>query len=266
MCHFVSAIRFSVINLWALTLESNSTSYRCASFCLFFLTNSGDLCLWLLLKTFSSVSTIPSVFDVNCHSLFHYEYCSSCFLKEKNGAYYCTCSFLAMCVPEICFWPAKTGKKLELFPMHSRLWPGAQILSGCKWTNWCTASLWLQYNGQKSCDDYKNVFFFHIKVKLWSWGIFVLQCYWNFCTWTAEVIWQRLVKFWIFCWNMARFVDFISAWTEVYRNCRVVFLFWRHQIFSMISLRDVLVFSLKVPVHFSYSTIRYPFVNLMNAI
>ena len=48
-----------------------------------------------------------------------------------------------------------------------------------------------------------------------------------------------------FCWEMASFVDFISVWTKICTNCSIVILFWRHQIFSMFSLRGILVCSLK---------------------
>ena len=45
---------------------------------------------------------------------------------------------------------------------------------------------------------------------------------------------------------MASFVDFISVWTEICKNCSIVVLVWRHHIFSMFSLRGILVCSLKM--------------------
>ena len=44
-------------------------------------------------------------------------------------------------VPEICFWPAKTGKNLELFDMHTCLWPGSQIWFRHEWRKLFTSSL-----------------------------------------------------------------------------------------------------------------------------
>ena len=45
--------------------------------------------------------------------MFYFVYCNNCALKEVNEACYCTCSLVALCVPEICFWPAKTRKSLN---------------------------------------------------------------------------------------------------------------------------------------------------------
>ena len=55
-----------------------------------------------------------------------------------------------------------------------------------------------------------------------------------------------------FRWEMASFVDFISVWTKICKNCSIVILFWRHQIFSMFSLRGILVCSLKTLVLLSH--------------
>ena len=51
-----------------------------------------------------------------------------------------------------------------------------------------------------------------------------------------------------FCWNVPRFVVVISAWNKICKNCSIVFLIWRHEVFSMISLRGILVCSLNMPV------------------
>ena len=60
------------------------------------------------------------------------------------------------------------------------------------------------------------------------------------------------IDFGVFCWKMASFVDFISVWTEICRNYSIFILFWRHEIFSMFSLRGILVCSLKMLVLFSH--------------
>ena len=74
----------------------------------------------------------------------------------------------------------------------------------------------------------------------------------NVCNWIPKVIWPRTVWFWGFCWKMASLVDLISVWIEICRNCSIVILFWRHEIFSMFSLRDFLVCSLKILLLFSH--------------
>ena len=73
--------------------------------------------------------------------MFYFVYCFNCALKDVNGACYCTCLLVALRVPEMCFWPPKTGKNLELFEMHTCHWPGAQIWFRHKWRKLVTASL-----------------------------------------------------------------------------------------------------------------------------
>ena len=55
-----------------------------------------------------------------------------------------------------------------------------------------------------------------------------------------------------FCWKMASFVDLMSVWTEICKNCSIVVLFWQHQFFSMFSLKGNVVCSLKLLVLFSH--------------
>ena len=68
---------------------------------------------------------------------------------------------MALCVPEMCFWPAKTRKLLEFFEMHTCLWPGARIWFRHKWKKLVTASLLLHCIVGYSYRRYwKCVFFF----------------------------------------------------------------------------------------------------------
>ena len=60
------------------------------------------------------------------------------------------------------------------------------------------------------------------------------------------------VLFGVFCWNMPRVVDFITAWTEICMNYSVVNLLCRHLIFSKVSLSGILVCSLDMLNIFSY--------------
>ena len=72
---------------------------------------------------------------------------------------------MALRVPEMCFWPAKTRKNLELFEMHTCLWPGAQIWFRHKWRKLVTASFLLHCIGGYSCLRYWNEFIsavFHV--------------------------------------------------------------------------------------------------------
>ena len=66
---------------------------------------------------------------------------------------------VALRAPELYFWPAKTRKKLELFQMHTCLWPCAQIWFRYKWRNLVTASLLLHCNDGYSYRRYWNEFF-----------------------------------------------------------------------------------------------------------
>ena len=59
----------------------------------------------------------------------------------------------------MCFWPAKTRKTLEVFEMHTCLWPGAQICFRHKWRKLVTASLLLHCIDWNSCLRYWNEFF-----------------------------------------------------------------------------------------------------------
>ena len=55
-----------------------------------------------------------SKFCVNCLLMFYFVYCNNCALKDVSGACSCTCSLVALRVPEMCFWPAKTRKSLNI--------------------------------------------------------------------------------------------------------------------------------------------------------
>ena len=86
----------------------------------------------------------------------------------------------------------------------------------------------------------------------------------SYCTLTEtfalgfqKVIWPRMEWFWVFLLGMASFVDFTSEWIEICKTCSIDVLFWRHQNFSMFSLRGFLVCSLKMLVLFSHMILWY---------
>ena len=71
-----------------------------------------------------------SKFCVNCLLRFYFVYCNKCGLNDIKGPGWCDCSLVTLRNPDMCLWPAKTRKKLELFDMHTIHWLGAQILFG----------------------------------------------------------------------------------------------------------------------------------------
>ena len=68
-----------------------------------------------------------------------------------------------------------------------------------------------------------------------------------------------------FLWKMASFVDFISVWTEICKNCAFIILPWRHQFFSLFSFMGNLVCSLKMLVLFSHRNLQYRLISYSNA-
>ena len=104
-------------------------------------------------------NSLVSKFCVNTLLMFCFVYCNKCGLKEVNGACNWTCSLVALCVPEICFWPAKARKNLDLFEMHTFHWPGGQVWFGHTWKNLVTASLLLHCYDVYSCLRYSNEFY-----------------------------------------------------------------------------------------------------------
>ena len=158
---------------------------------------------------------------------------------------------MALRLPEMCFWPAKTRKSLELFEMHTCLWPGAQIWFRHKWRKLVTASVSLHFIGGYSCLRCWNEFFqrcFLFSIEVFSYCALTETYAIGFQKWFDH----EWIDFGVFCWKLASFVDLICVWTEIFKKCSIVILFWRHQFFSMFSLRGILVCSLKMPVLFSH--------------
>ena len=131
---------------------------------------------------------------------------------------------MALCVPEMCFWPAKTRKILEVFEMHTCPWPGARIWFRHKRKKLVTASLLLHCIDGYSCLRYWNELFTAV-FQVLDWNFLVLHFDGNVCNWNPKVIWPRKDWFWIFCWKMASFVDLLTVWTEICKNCSIVIFF-----------------------------------------
>ena len=73
------------------------------------------------------------------------------------------------------------------------------------------------------------------------------------------------IDFGFFCWKMASFVDFLSVWTEMCKNCSFLILCWRHQFFSIFRLRGILVCSLKMLLLFSHRILYYGLISPSSA-
>ena len=99
-----------------------------------------------------------SKFCDNCLLRFYIVYCKNCVLNDLSQTCWCTCSLVTLGVPDMCFWPAKTRIKLEVFEMHTCLWPDAQIRFRHQWRKLVTASLLVLYIDGYSCLRYWNDF------------------------------------------------------------------------------------------------------------
>ena len=123
-------------------------------------------------------------------------------------------------VPEMCFWPAKTRKNLKFLDAYMT-WTrsaAAQILFRYEKRNRDIASLSLPCFGNIVV-LFVSFLFFHLCIKFW------FELFW-YCSVTETFAvrfhnWfdHEWVDFGVFCKNMPRFVDLISAWTKICKNC-----------------------------------------------
>ena len=138
------------------------------------------------------------------------------------------------------------------FEMHICLWPGAQIWFRHKEKKLVEASHLLHCIDGYSSFRYWNESFSAL-FQVLDWSFLEMPFYGNACNWIPKVTWTRMDWFrGFFCQKMVSFVDFISVWTEICKNCSSLVLFWAHQVFSMLSLRGFLVCSLKLLVLFRH--------------
>ena len=131
---------------------------------------------------------------------------------------------MALRVPEMCFWPAKTRKNLELFEMHTCHWPGAQTCFRHKWKNLV-----------------QLLFYFIVLMGIVA-SVVGMSFFFSY-VWRKRMqldsksdLTTNGVILGVFCWEMASFDDFISEWTAIWKNCSIVILFWRHKVFSLFRL------------------------------
>ena len=165
-----------------------------------------------------------SKLTVNSLLMFYFVHCKKCDLKNVNGACFYFCSLIALSIPKIYFWPAKTRKNPKFLEMHTCLWPGAQRCFGQKWRKLATPSLLLHCIDGYSCLRYWTEIFsslFHVS----DWSLLVVYSDVKACNWIPKLIWRRLVFFGVLYQNMPRIVDFISEWTEIWTRCSFNFHF-----------------------------------------
>ena len=136
-------------------------------------------------------------------------------------------------VDEMWFWPAKTRKILNFLRYIHVLDLVLNYSSHKNERNWVELLFYFNVLMEKAA-VILGLSFFKPVYQVLDWSFLVLQYYGNVCSWNPKVIWPPLGYFGIFCWNMPQFVDFISAWTNICKNCSIVILFWRHQFFSLV--------------------------------
>ena len=158
---------------------------------------------------------------------------------------------MALRLPEVCFWPAKTRKSLELFEMHTCLWPGAQIWFRHKWSKLVTASVLLHFIGGYSCLRYWNEFFSAVFF-VFDWSFLVLRFDRNVCNWIPKVIWPWMDWFWGFLLETGFFRWFNMCMDWNLQEMLNSYSFLTISIFSIFSLIGALVCSLKKVVFFSH--------------
>ena len=135
--------------------------------------------------------------------------------------------------------------------MHTCNLPGAQLWFRHKWRKLVTTSLLLHCIDGYSCLRYWSGSF-SAAFQVLDWSFLVLHFDETFAIGFQKWFDHEWIDFGVFCWKMDSFVDFISVWTKICQNCLIVILFWRHQIFSMFSLRGILVCSLEMLVLLSH--------------
>ena len=136
--------------------------------------------------------------------------------------------------------------------MHTCQRPGAEIWFRHKWRKLVATSLILHCIDGYSCLRYWNGFFFScvsgFRLKFSRIALLLKRLKLDA---KSDLTTNGLILE-FFCWKMDSCVDFISVWTKICKNCSIVILFWRPQIFSMFSLRGILVCSLKMFVLLSH--------------
>ena len=191
-----------------------------------------------------------SMFCVNCLLRFYFVYCVGFVLNDVNADGWRTCSLVALNVPENWFWPAKARKNwnfLRRIPVFDLVLKNCSDINEGNWLQLLVHFIVLM--GVVSSVIGMSFFLlcFRFLIEVFSFCTFTETFAIGFQNWFDH----KWIDFEVFQWKMAFFVDFLSVWTDICNNCSNLFPFWRHQIFSIVSLRGILVCSLKMLVPFS---------------
>ena len=202
-----------------------------------------------LFDDFWNPSSLFSKLCVNCLLVFYFVYCNNCALKDVIGACYCTCSLVALCVPELCFWPAKTRKTLNFLRCTHVIDPVLKYGSDKNEGNWLQLLFYFIVL-MSIVASVIGMSFFSAMFQVLDWSFLVLTE--TFAIGFQKWFGHKWIDFGVFCWKMASSVYLLSLWIEICKNCSIVILFWRHRIFLIFSLRGILVCSLKMLVLLSH--------------
>ena len=171
-------------------MQCNFNFYRFVSSTLFFLE--------LVVKLFAyfwKPNSLFSKFCVNCRLMFYFLYCNNCVLNDVKETCWCTCSLAALCVPNMCFWPAKTRKKLLflrcIHVLDLVLKYGSEKNEG----NWLPLLFcFLVLMGIVTAVI--GIGFFSAVFLVLDWNFLLLHFDGNVCIWIPKEIWPRMDWFW----------------------------------------------------------------------
>ena len=129
--------------------------------------------------------------------MFYFVYCNNCALKDVTGACSCTCSLVALRMPEMCLWPAKTRKSSNflrcIHVIDLVLKYGSDINEG----NWLQLLFYFIVL-MSVVASVIGMSFFSAVFQVLDWSFLVLHFYGNVCNSIPKVIWPRMDWFWGF--------------------------------------------------------------------
>ena len=150
-------------------------------------------------------NSLFSKFCVNCLLIFYFVYCKSCAVKDVNGACYCTCSLVALRVPEMCFWPANTRKSLNFLRCVYVIDLVLKYGSDINERNWLKLLFYfIVLIGIVA--SVIRMSFFSAVFQVLDWSFLVLHFDGNVCNWIPEVIWPHMDRFWGFLFKNGFFL------------------------------------------------------------
>ena len=127
-------------------------------------------------------------------------------MNDVIGACYCTCSLVALRVPEVCFWPAKTRKNLNFSRCIHVFDLVLEYCSDLNERNW-QQLLFYFIVLMASCLGYWIGFLSSV---FWvsDWRFLVLHFRGNVCKWIPNMIWSQMDWFLFFLLLYASFRQF----------------------------------------------------------